>query len=48
VARQLRARVNAVLDAAGVAQAGPDTIVITTPPAGLESLRQDDPAEPAP
>jgi moderate conductance mechanosensitive channel len=33
VARELRARVKAVLDAAGVAQAGPDTIVITAPPA---------------
>jgi moderate conductance mechanosensitive channel len=47
VARELRARVKAVLDAAGVAQAGPDTIVITAPPAGLESLGQDDPTEPA-
>jgi small-conductance mechanosensitive channel len=39
VARELRARVKAVLDAAGVAPAGPDTIVITsatdqTSPAG--------------
>ena len=32
VARELRARVKAALDAAGVAQAGPDTIVITAPP----------------
>ncbi|HWN60820.1 MAG TPA: hypothetical protein VNO25_09140, partial [Streptosporangiaceae bacterium] len=31
VARELRARVKAALDAAGVAQAGPDTIVITAP-----------------
>jgi moderate conductance mechanosensitive channel len=31
VARELRARVKAVLDAAGVAPAGPDTIVITAP-----------------
>jgi small-conductance mechanosensitive channel len=33
VARELRARVKAALDAAGVAAAGPDTIVITAPPA---------------
>ncbi len=32
VARELRARVKSVLDAAGVAPAGPDTIVITAPP----------------
>jgi small-conductance mechanosensitive channel len=31
VARELRARVKSVLDAAGVAPAGPDTIVITAP-----------------
>ena len=31
VARELRARVKAALDAAGVAPAGPDTIVITAP-----------------
>jgi small-conductance mechanosensitive channel len=31
VARELRSRVKAVLDAAGVAPAGPDTIVITAP-----------------
>ena len=31
VARELRSRVKAALDAAGVAPAGPDTIVITTP-----------------
>ena len=34
VARELRARVKATLDAAGVAPAGPDTIVITAPPGG--------------
>ena len=34
VARELRARVKAALDAAGVAPAGPDTIVITAPPEG--------------
>ena len=32
VARELRALVKAVLDAAGVAPAGPDTILITAPP----------------
>jgi small conductance mechanosensitive channel len=37
VARELRARVKAVLDAAGVAPAGPDTIVITAPPASAGS-----------
>jgi len=35
VARELRARVKAALDAAGVAPASPDTIVITAPPPGL-------------
>jgi hypothetical protein len=43
VARDLRARVKAALDAAGVAPAGPDTIVITAPPASAGS-----PAGPAP
>ncbi len=33
VARELRARIKSVLDAAGVAPAGPDTIVISPPPA---------------
>ena len=33
VARELRARVKATLDAAGVQPAGPDTIVISAPPA---------------
>jgi len=33
VARELRARVKAVLDAAGVQPAGPDTIVVSAPPA---------------
>jgi small conductance mechanosensitive channel len=32
VARELRARVKSALDAAGIAPAGPDTIVITAPP----------------
>ena len=48
VARELRARVKAVLDAAGVVPVGPGTIVITAPPASLESSREADPAEPAP
>jgi small-conductance mechanosensitive channel len=34
VARELRARVKAALDEAGVAPAGPDTLVITAPPDG--------------
>jgi small-conductance mechanosensitive channel len=34
VARELRARVKAALDEAGVAPAGPDTIVVTAPPDG--------------
>jgi small conductance mechanosensitive channel len=33
VARELRARVKAALDAAGVQPAGPDTILISAPPA---------------
>jgi small-conductance mechanosensitive channel len=36
VARELRARVKAALDEAGVAPAGPDTIVITAPPAASQ------------
>jgi len=56
VARELRARVKAALDAAGVAPAGPDTIVITAPPAPVEAAgvepapveaaSSDDPGEP--
>ena len=55
VARELRARVKTVLDAAGVAPAGPDTIVITapatpaapaSPPAALEGSGADDPGGP--
>jgi small-conductance mechanosensitive channel len=42
VARELRARVKAALDAAGVVQAGPDTIVITAPP-GSPGAAADDP-----
>ncbi|MGH3201280.1 MAG: mechanosensitive ion channel family protein [Streptosporangiaceae bacterium] len=37
VARELRARVKAALDAAGVIPAGPDTIVITAPPASARA-----------
>ena len=33
VARELRARVKATLDAAGIQPAGPDTIVVSAPPA---------------
>jgi small conductance mechanosensitive channel len=54
VARELRARVKATLDAAGVAPAGPDTIVITAPPpaspagspASAELVSTDDPGGP--
>jgi small-conductance mechanosensitive channel len=38
VARELRARVKATLDAAGVQPAGPDTIVVTAPPAIAPSV----------
>ena len=54
VARELRARVKAALDEAGVAPAGPDTIVITAPPNGQSgevaaaAAAADDPAEPGP
>ena len=51
VARELRARVKATLDEAGVAPAGPDTIVITAPPNGAPpggGPAADDPAEPGP
>src|SRR5579862_4511311 len=37
VARELRSRVKAALDEAGVAPAGPDTIVITAPPGEVSS-----------
>jgi small-conductance mechanosensitive channel len=54
VARELRARVKAALDEAGVAPAGPDTIVITAPPAESSESRPlpavsaaaDDPGKP--
>jgi small conductance mechanosensitive channel len=45
VARELRARVKTVLDAAGVVPAGPDTIVITAPAASAASAGA--PAAPA-
>jgi small-conductance mechanosensitive channel len=41
VARELRARVKATLDAAGVAPAGPDTIVVSAPPAITPELPPD-------
>jgi small conductance mechanosensitive channel len=41
VARELRARVKATLDAAGVQPAGPDTIVISAPPAIAHQARQE-------
>jgi len=44
VARELRARVKAALDEAGVAPAGPDTIVITAPPDGARSAPVGSPA----
>jgi small-conductance mechanosensitive channel len=48
VARELRARVKATLDAAGVAPAGPDTIVITAPSSPAEASGADDPRGSAP
>ena len=54
VARELRARIKSVLDAAGVAPADPDTIVITAPPdpavkppAALPAAAEETAAEPA-
>jgi small conductance mechanosensitive channel len=44
VARELRARVKAVLDAAGVPPGGPDTIVITTSGQGDEAVPEALPA----
>jgi small conductance mechanosensitive channel len=46
VARELRARVKAALDAAGVQPAGPDTILVTAPPA-IESQTRQEPASAA-
>jgi hypothetical protein len=43
VARELRARVKATLDAAGVQPAGPDTIVISAPP-GIAHQAREEPA----
>jgi len=40
VARELRARVKAALDAAGVQPAGPDTIMVTVPPAIAEAKQE--------
>jgi small-conductance mechanosensitive channel len=42
VARELRARVKAALDAAGVQPAGPDTILVTAPPAIESPARRED------
>ncbi len=56
VARELRARVKATLDAAGVQPAGPDTIVISAPPgiaapaavaAAADPLAETEAGEPA-
>ena len=44
VARELRARVKATLDAAGVQPAGPDTIVVSAPPPITPDARPDPPA----
>jgi hypothetical protein len=41
VARELRARVKAALDAAGVQPTGPDTILVTAPPAIAPQAGQD-------
>jgi hypothetical protein len=41
VARELRARVKATLDAAGIQPAGPDTIVVSAPPAATELTADD-------
>src|SRR5689334_2662008 len=43
VARELRARVKAALDAAGVQPAGPDTILISAPPAPAIAPSADPP-----
>jgi hypothetical protein len=41
VARELRARVKSTLDSAGVQPAGPDTIVISAPPAIAHQAREE-------
>jgi hypothetical protein len=43
VARELRARVKAALDEAGVQPAGPDTILISAPPAPAIAPSAPDP-----
>jgi hypothetical protein len=43
VARELRARVKAALDAAGVQPAGPDTILISAPPTTAIAAPESDP-----
>jgi hypothetical protein len=48
VARELRARVKATLDAAGVQPAGPDTILVSAPPAITPDPRLDPVPVPAP
>ena len=47
VARELRARVKATLDAAGVQPAGPDTIVVSAPPAITAASREPAPTRAA-
>ncbi len=44
VGRELRARVKAVLDAAGIQPAGPDTIVVSAPPAITSTEERQTPA----
>ncbi len=44
VARELRARVKATLDAAGIQPAGPDTIVVSAPPAIAPAPAPEPPA----
>ncbi len=47
-ARELRARTKSVLDAAGIQPTGPDTIVVSAPPAIISNQQRgtsdDDPA----
>ena len=46
--RELRARVKATLDAAGVQPAGPDTIVVSAPPPITPDARPDPAPVPVP
>ena len=46
VGRELRARVKAALDAAGIQPAGPDTIVISAPPSITPAPAEGEPGEP--